>query len=181
MSNPPSSYKPSPYFSGIVYNPTDFINNSTTAVITYSQALALFLQKNTPITLSYSPSALTSTSSLGYLKTVTGSASVLTGATPYDVCNTGSLPAGVWLITANFTFPNITAFLTYYGWINTTTGTYTAAKGVVSIQQQVAGGLSELSTSYVYQTTSATTFYATTQINTSTGTVTGGIQAVRIG
>ena len=45
MSNPPSSTKPNPYFSGIIYNPTDYISLSSSSYITYSQAASLFIQK----------------------------------------------------------------------------------------------------------------------------------------
>jgi len=102
MSNPPASYKPSPYFSGIVYNPTDFINNSKTAVLTYTDALTLFLQKNTPIPLLYSPSNITTTSQLGYRYQVVNATTATSSATVSTITQWASftVPAGVWLYEA---------------------------------------------------------------------------------
>jgi hypothetical protein len=45
MSNPPSVPAPNPYFSGIIYNPSDYISVSGDSALTYSQAIALFIQK----------------------------------------------------------------------------------------------------------------------------------------
>jgi hypothetical protein len=106
MSNPPSSYKPNPYFSGITYNATDFINNSKTALITYTDALTLFLQKNTPIPLNYLPSAITGTNQLGYKITPTFATTSLVAAAPTNIAQ-ATCPAGIYLITANvyFNFP----------------------------------------------------------------------------
>jgi len=101
MSNPPSTYAPIPYFSGIIYNPTDFIENSTTAVLTYAEALKLFLQKNTPIPLLYSPNNLTSETQLGYsiFDTITNTSALPSGVTSSVFTSNIALPTGVWLIT----------------------------------------------------------------------------------
>jgi len=100
MSNPPAVFAPSPNFTDIIYNPTDFIKNSSTAVLTYTDALKLFLQKNTPIPLLYSPSAITSTSQLGYTVrddyTFTG---IIPNSANQVLFTTDvALPTGVWLI-----------------------------------------------------------------------------------
>jgi hypothetical protein len=99
MSNPPSVYAPTPLFSGIIYNPSDFIENSTTAVLTYAEALKLFLQKNTPIPLNYLPSAITTTSQLGYTvnDTITGT-TIANGSATNAFSTAITLSTGVWLI-----------------------------------------------------------------------------------
>jgi len=104
MSNPPSTYAPIPFFSGIIYNPTDFIENSTTAVLTYAEALKLFLEKNTPIPLNYLPSAITSEKQLGYkIAGTVGTTTLTVGNTYYNLFQ-ATCPAGIYLITGNVYF-----------------------------------------------------------------------------
>ena len=81
MSNPPSVFAPSPNFTGIIYNPTDFIKNST-SVLTYAQATALFIQK----TISDSVTGITNfvnglTTSSILAKTIAATCNLWTNAT----------------------------------------------------------------------------------------------------
>ncbi len=82
MSNPPSVPAPNPYFSGIIYNPTDFLSVSGDSALTYSQAIALFIQK----TISDSVTGITNfvsglTTSSILAKTITDTCNLWTNAT----------------------------------------------------------------------------------------------------
>jgi len=82
MSNPPSVPAPNPYFSGIIYNPSDYISVSGDSALTYSQAIALFIQK----TISDSVTGVTNfvnglTTSSVLAKTISATCNLLTNAT----------------------------------------------------------------------------------------------------
>ena len=82
MSNPPSSTKPNPYFSGIIYNPTDYVSLSSSSYITYAQAASLFIQK----TIADSVSGITNfvngiTTSSILAKTISTTCNLWTNAT----------------------------------------------------------------------------------------------------
>jgi hypothetical protein len=81
MSNPPSVPAPNPYFSGIIYNPSDFLSISGDSALTYSQAIALFIQK----TISDSVTGITNfvsglTTSSILAKTITDTCNLWTNA-----------------------------------------------------------------------------------------------------
>lgn len=82
MSNPPSVPAPNPYFSGIIYNPSDYISVSGDSALTYSQAIALFIQK----TISDSVTGVTNfvnglTTSSVLAKTISATCNLWTNAT----------------------------------------------------------------------------------------------------
>ena len=124
MSNPPSTYAPTPYFPGIIYSPSDFIENSTTAVLTYAEALRLFLQKNTPIPLLYAPSALTSETQLGYSVTSTFTAVAFVSGTSTIIRSLQVPVTGVYLVTWQIQYAGGVVPSVYYSVIaNTTSAT----------------------------------------------------------
>lgn len=95
-----------------------------------------------------------------------------------DCCNTGLLSAGTWIIVANFLFPTI-ASGQIYGWIGIDSATFATRKNTLII----AGGTgiaTQGNCVYISSSTSALTFYATAQLATSGGSVTGKISATRI-
>ena len=126
MSNPPSTYAPIPYFSGIIYNPSDFIEYSTTAVLTYAEALKLFLQKNTPIPLLYAPSALTGETQLGYSVTSTfGAVAFSSGPTTSTIIKSLQVSVtGMYLVTWEIQYAGGVAPIMFYSNVaNTTSAT----------------------------------------------------------
>lgn len=140
------------------------------------QLFSKTLSVTSPLTLGSTP---TSNTHLGYvLPEVLGTVTAGIGVA-IDCCNTGSLSAGTWIIVANFLFPTI-ASGQIYGWIGTTSATYSSRKNTLII----AGGTgipTQGNCVYMSSSTSALTFYATAQLGTTGGSVTGTISATRIG
>jgi fibronectin-binding autotransporter adhesin len=116
---------------------------------------------------------------LGYvLPPVTATVASVGIGTATDICNTGSLVAGTYIVTFNILFPNI-ASGQCLGWINTVSATYSGNKGLIAI----AGGSSNQTQGnciYMSSSTSSLTFYGSVQLATTGGSCTGTISATRI-
>ena len=128
------------------------------------------------ITLGNGTVSPATSANLGFSVVATGSVSCSVGIAT-NICNTGSLVAGVWLVMVTFDFPNIVGRC--FGWLNTVSATFLGNKGLIAVFANTTGGTS-YTTSYVFKSTSAQTYYAISQLETTAGTVAGTIEAVRL-
>jgi hypothetical protein len=151
------------------------VNNALTATGLTTVNGGLTVGGSNNITLGNGTVSPATSANLGFSTVATGSV-VLAVGFGNNVCNTGSLAAGTWLIIATFDFPGIAGRC--FGWINTVSATFAGNKGLIAVYGEALG--TSYTTSYVFKSTAATTYYAISQLETTAGTVGGTISAVRL-
>ena len=127
---------------------TNTIGNTAAATVTTIN--------NPVLKMNYTTAPTLTSANIGFT-TYTSLTQSVSSNTYTDLCNSGSLPVGTWLLTGNITFPSTATAGLNRAWINTTSATDSSAKGIIQVLSSSSQTL--YTTTAIFTITSSSTFY----------------------
>ena len=125
--------------------------------------------------------APTTNAHLGFITETTGNNISLVANIATDICNSGSLQAGRYIVIGNGQVANALSGGQLYLWLNTIPANFSNNVGLVQYSNTSIAYYA-MTSSYVFSFTTSTTIYLTMSSNGtgSTATIKGTLQCIRI-